>query len=91
MKSNKKQIKINSEKNILNLNKIEEKFTLHQKIPRIVILSILFGIGIGFLMLMLKVELDKILVFQYVQFLLIVCMLGLLIDTRSLIKNCARK
>ncbi len=72
--------------NFLNENPKLKKFS-----KKIAIIVIIFGIIFGLLLLNYKIELDKQTLFQYVQFLLLACILGLLLDTRDLIKKCASK
>ncbi len=56
---------------------------------KMVFVAVIVGVILGLILLNSNISIDKTTLFQYLQFLLLVCILGLLIDTRHLIKKCA--
>jgi len=88
MKNKKKSklTQINKKENYLDNSKKLEKIS-----KKIGIIVIFLGLIFGLLLINFKIEIDKSTLFEYIQFLILACILGLLLDTRNLIKKCASK
>lgn len=86
MKSKKTKVNFAKQKeNSINTLKIK---SISKKIG---ILVVFLGIVFGLILINFQIQLDKATLFQYIQFLILACILGLLLDTRDLIKKCASK